>query len=286
MAENKRLTILEELFAFEHTTFDISLVYIGMLFAASISSLTLYKIILITVAFFAARAAAMIMNRYAGRENDLLDANKRRRASMGISKDILLDCFCIFAAVLVLSSYLLNLLAFSLTPILLAWFIIDPMLKPHTEHRHYNIGMMMGFGIFAGYIGALGRLPLALPLWLLFIAVILIGGGSDIIYTVSHMDFDRNHGLKTYASKHGAETALRYSLYSHILAALFLVLFGIASRSVIILIGTILASGVLLLEHRKTNYDKKTFRVYGIAHYKGYVGLILLASTVAAFIPL
>ena len=286
MAETKRLTILEELFAFEHTTFDICITYIGMLFAASVTGITLYKIILITVAFFAARSAAMIMNRYAGRRTDLQDESKGRRDSMVISRDGLIAIFMAFAAVFLVSAYLLNLLVLFLAPIVLLWFIVDPYLKTHTSHRHYDIGIMQGLGMFGGYMGASGAAPLTMPLYLLFIAIILIGGGSDIIYTVSHMEFDKKHGLKTYASKYGAEKALKYSLYSHVLAGLFMVLFGVSTGSWIIASGAIIAAVVLVSEHRGANYDSRSFKVYGIAHYKGYVGIILLLSVMIAFVTL
>lgn len=147
IAKTKILTILEELFTFEHATFDICLTYVGMLFTVTIVHITFYKVALITVEFFAARTSAMIMNRYAGREIDLMDDKKGRRASMAISKNglLTLTLFFVSAGIFLVTASLLNTLALLLAIVALSWFTFDPHLKPRSPHRHFNIGIMQGF---------------------------------------------------------------------------------------------------------------------------------------------
>ncbi len=276
MEVNKALRVMQELFAFEHTAWGLCLVYIGMLLA----SFSVYKLVFITVAFFSARLAAMTMNRYVGREYDMLNEEKRNRESMGIRKKSLLAIFVIFGLIFMSSAYALNPLAFVFSPLILLLFIIDPHLKKHTKERHFNIGLMHGFGALGGYIGANGAFPATLPVYMLLLAALFIGSGSDMLYSIPFMEFDRKHKLKTYASAYGADTAKRSAYGYHIIGSIFLIIFALSLNSRIVFAGSVVAIAILMSQHHGRKAAEKNFLQIGTAHYKSYAGIVLLASVI------
>ncbi len=276
MEENKIKRLLIELLAPQFMLFNLCFVYIGMLFAPSLTPLT---ILIITVAFISARSAGVLMNRYIGREQDLGNPKKAsRRVSLGIAKGTVLAFFVAAAAIFVACAYLLNSLSLYLTPIVLVLFVIDPVSKSYTNKRHVWLGAIESIDVMAGYIGAVGMFPTNLALYVLMMAILLVGIGLDSMISIVHAEFEKKQGMKTLASTMGVPKALEISLYSHIAAAALIVVFALLSGGIPILIGAILACAVLLLQHRGIRPYDDTDVVRRVALYNTLTSFILLIS--------
>ena len=258
--------------------YNISFVYIGMLLA---NGLTLTIFILITIAFFSARTAAFIMNKYVGREIDLKNKKKLKQdASLSVPKKVLLSIFIIATVVFMACAYELNTLALLLAPLVLLLFIVDPMLKRHTPSRHFSIGLVESFSALAGYIGVTGAFPIALPLYFLMVGMIFIGSGFDIIYSVVYVDFDRKHGLRTYPVRYGVDGALKISAVLHAAASACLIMFASLVGSYVILIGALASIVTLSMEHIGINKNDDNDLMRRFKYYNSLLAMLLLASVV------
>ncbi len=279
MGAHETLRVLQELLVFQHTIFDLSFVYIGMLLAGVPEARVF---LLITIAFFSARFSAMLMNRYVGREYDLLNKGKRHMQSLSLSKGLILIAFLASALVFIFSAYLLNSLAFMLSPLVLLLFVIDPVSKRKTKQRHFLIGLMMGLGVFGGYIGNAGLFPTTVQPYLLLFSILFVGAGFDMAYSIAYMAFDKAHGLRTYPAFYGADRSLRYSLYAHSFASLLIILFGISTHSYAVAIASLIAALLLLLEHHGVD-SRNPGRIAGrFILYNASTAILLLASVIAA----
>lgn len=264
----------------EHTLFVLPFVYIGMLFSGNA---TIAVFSLITVALVCARGAAFSINRYAGLKYDIKNPKKRAWSSVSLySRGEMLVIAVFFSLAFMLSAYLLNNLAFILSPFVVAIMVLEPYTKKYTAHRHFIMGFVIGMGIFGGYIGAKGAFPTTLPLYLLLLGYAAFSGANDIIYTLNHVDFDRENGLKTYPAKYGVESSLRYSYYGHNIAILMFIAFGFLSGKAMIVAGAFLAYLVLMAEHRDINHQNPKSLQIAFFNYNILVSTIILLSVIVA----
>src|SRR5512135_3407524 len=116
-----RIKIILEMIKFEHTVFALPFAFTGALLAAK--GLPSWRTIFwITVAMFGARSAAMGFNRWADRKFDAANPRTRTRAlPLGHVSPGQVILFTVASSVLlVLAAYMLNPLAFYLSPVALA----------------------------------------------------------------------------------------------------------------------------------------------------------------------
>lgn len=276
METDKLIRITKELFDLRFLVYNLCFVYIGMFLAQAYS---IQIAVLITIAFVAARSAGILMNRYVGREEDLMNRSKvKTMPSLKVPKRTILMLFFACSAIFLLSAFLLNRLALILAPIPLIVFVIDPMTKRHTSKRHYVIGIIQSFDVIGGYIGASGAFPTSIPVYLLAFAILFIGNGLDILISVRKVKFDAKHKLKTIASTKGIHTALNYSIYSHINGSILLVLFAITTGSSIVIAGSIVASLFMLAQHIGIDPKNGADIVARVVKYNTLSALILFFS--------
>ncbi len=274
MEAAKTVKVAQELFTFEHTVTDLSMVYVGALFSARVSA---YAFLLITAAFLSARGAGMLLNRYAGREFDVINKKKRGMQSLLISQNAVLYSAIVLSSVFVTSAYLLNTLSFALSFLLIALFLIDPHLKKYTHHRHFSVGSIIGLGVLGGYIGATGNFPSTVPLYFITAAAVLLVTSADIIYTIRHSDFDKKHGLKTYVVSYGEKKARINSRYLNIFASILILIFGITSNSLTIFAGTSIAMLVLIASTEAVYGSSKSTHLTFVS-IETIIWLLLLVS--------
>jgi 4-hydroxybenzoate polyprenyltransferase len=275
MAGLEKLTGIAELIKIESSAFVLPFTYIGMLLAGTY---TIVTFILITIALITARGAAFCANRYIGRKYDLGNPKKSKWISVRLyTKNELLAVFAFFAVVFLACAYCLNLLAFVLAPFVLLVVVVEPYLKKYTAHRHLIMGLVIGLGIFGGYIGASGQFPTTLPLYVLLLGYMCFSGGSDVIYSLNHVSFDKKNGLRTYPVKYGVELSKQISAGLHYWAAALFILFGSELGSVYIVAGGLIALMIFFFEHR--NIDKRPLATTFL-YYNAAVSLLMLFSVI------
>jgi 4-hydroxybenzoate polyprenyltransferase len=278
VATPKKLSGIFALIKLENTIFVLPFTYIGMLLARQFA---LPTFILITLALVFARGAAFTANRYSGFGLDAKNPKKKNFPSVSIySKNDLIFIFVAFAVLFELCAYLLNSLAALLAPIVLVIVIIEPIAKRYTSHRHLTMGLVIGLGILGGYVGASGAIPTTLPPYILLFGYAVFSGGSDVVHTLMHVDFDRKNGLKTYPVKYGVEKAKQISKYLHYWASALFIEFGALLGSTAIVAAGALTLAIFFFEHR--NLSEKSDRSIATTffYYNALVSIVMLLSVI------
>ncbi|MGC8648993.1 MAG: UbiA-like polyprenyltransferase [Candidatus Micrarchaeia archaeon] len=271
--KNKRKNVffgISDMLKLKYTIFSLFFIYIGMLLAAIP---TLMQFILLNIAAVFARASGMSANRYIGYDYDKKNPKKKMWSSIRLfKKNEILLLFVLFSFIFILSAFFLNLLAFILSPLVILLFIIEPKIKKYTQHRHLIMGLINGLGIFGGYIAITGTIPYFWSIFILWLGYGFMLGGSDIIYSMNYIEYDKKNKLKTYPVVYGKKHADLYSIYFHTISFLFFLMFGIIINSIFIIIA-VLASGIVLtLWHIKI----KTIPNISFSYYNGLISTILL----------
>lgn len=216
-----RLRIILEMIKFEHTVFALPFAFLGAVLAARGFpgwETTLW----IVLAMAGARSAAMAFNRFADRFYDALNS---RTAGRALPRGLVSANFVLFfvvasAALFVLSSWMLNDLAFQLSPAALAIVLSYSYTKRFTSFSHLFLGLALAIAPVGGWIAVRGVLEL--PPFFLAAAVLFWVGGFDVIYACQDIDFDRRVGLHSLAVRLGVRNALRLSVFFHVLMMVFL----------------------------------------------------------------
>ncbi len=284
MGVAEKVTRVPELIKFENSLFGLPFVYIGMLFAGTP---TVLKFVLITIALLTARATAFSANRYLGREYDAENPKKRNWANVNLySKGEMLVIFLAFSAVFIASSYLLNFLAFVLAPLIIVIVLLEPSAKRYTPHRHLLMGAVIGLGIIGAYIGMTGAFPTTLPLYILFLGYVCFSAANDVIYTLSHRDFDKKAGLKTYPTVYGPTKAKEISFFLHMWAGALFAYFGLLILSWPVIVAAVISMFVFTREHKFLASNPKNVIVPFFNYNIAVSFLMLLAYTAGFILPI
>ncbi|MDI6829648.1 MAG: UbiA-like polyprenyltransferase [Armatimonadota bacterium] len=221
----RKLKIILEMIKFEHTIFALPFALMSMMLAAD--GLPERRVIIwILVAMVGARSSAMAFNRIADLTYDRLNP---RTADRALPKGILsvgeVWLFTFFSAVtFVFASYMLNSLAFALSPLALLIILGYSYTKRFTSLTHLVLGLALGIAPVGAWIAVRGQFNIA-PI-VLSAAVMFWTAGFDIIYALQDIEFDRQQGLFSIPRFLGINRSLIVSKLFHFTAVLLLILFG------------------------------------------------------------
>lgn len=245
----KKLLIVLEMIKFEHTVFALPFALLGAFLAAG-GLPSWEKLFWIVIAMFAARSAAMAFNRLVDRE---YDGKNPRTAQRHLPRKVLSPGFVASfvvgnAVLLVLASWMLNPLAFYLSPVALVIVLFYSYTKRFTAFSHVALGLALAIAPVGGWIAVRGEMGGAI--FYIAAAVLLWVGGFDIIYGCQDYKFDREAGLFSLPSRIGIPNALLLAKCFHVVMVLLLIQafleFGLGSLS---WIGLALAIISLTYEH-------------------------------------
>lgn len=234
----------------EHTLFALPLAMTGAVLAAR--GLPDAKVlVLVAVAFTAARSTAMAFNRLVDRRFDAANPRTANREipSGHVTSTQAWALVAISTSIFFLAAWSLNDLCFYLSGPALAVLLAYSYTKRFTALCHIFLGLCLGLAPMAGWFAVTGTwswVPAVLSL-----GVVLWVSGFDIIYACQDVDFDRRTGLHSLPARLGPQRALKIAAFSHFAAFALFVTTGFAA-----LLGTpfyvvILVTGLLLLvEHR------------------------------------
>ena len=224
------LRVYLEMIKFEPSIFALPFAMIGMMWG----SLPLHgsawpgveKFLLIVVAMVSCRSAAMAWNRIADREIDARNPRTKMRAIPAGLLTLRQSSIFFYGSCLIffLAAFLLNPLAFYLSPIALGTTLFYSVTKRFTPLCHFVLGLSLGIAPAAAWIGATGTLHWAIvPITF---GVLFWTAGFDLIYALQDEDFDRENGLRSMPETIGKVGALRLSRVCHLLAVGLLALGG------------------------------------------------------------
>jgi len=237
-----------------HTVFSLPFAFVGVAAASRVRPVTVRTLLLVVVAFGAARFAAMGFNRIADRRLDELNPRTASR-ELPARRMSLAEAWLLVVAMsglFVLAAGLLNPLCLVLSPVALAWVTVYSYAKRFTALSHLWLGVGMAISPVGGYLAVTGAW--STPWWVILLLALVVtcwGGGFDVLYSLQDESFDREHGLKSLTVALGAPRAIFAARMLHGLAAAALVGFGLAAGfGAWYFVGTLLALGLLVWEHR------------------------------------
>jgi 4-hydroxybenzoate polyprenyltransferase len=215
-----------------HTVFSLPFAFVGVAAASRLRPVTVRTVLLVVVAFGAARFAAMGFNRIADRRLD--GANPRTAGrELPTGRMSLAEAWLLVAGMsglFVVSAALLNPLCLALSPVALAWITVYSYSKRFTALSHLWLGLGMAIAPVGGYLAVTGAW--SSPWWVIVLLALVVtcwGGGFDVLYSLQDEQFDREHGLRSMTVALGPTRAIAVARLLHTAAAVALVAFGVSA---------------------------------------------------------
>ena len=210
----RSLSTVLEMIKFEHTIFALPFALLGMILAAE-GWPSWWTVLWILVAMVGARSAAMGFNRLVDWK---IDAANPRTATRAIPAGLVTPRWvglfvAASAAVLVLAAWMLNPLAFYLSPLALGILFLYSYTKRFTWGSHLVLGLSLSGAPLGAWIAVRGDIRPA-PL-LIAACVLLWTAGFDVLYALQDLEFDRRSGLFSIPARFGVVGALWISAILH-----------------------------------------------------------------------
>ena len=201
---------------------------LAFLFLAANGLPTLATVVLVVIAFVAARNAGHSFNRWADRELDARNPRTRSRllATGGGSSAFALGFCAANAAVLIVAAYFLNPLAFVLAPVALVLVLGYSYTKRVTSFTTAFLGLVEAITPAAVYIAVRGTLPV--PVLLAVAGLLAWGTAFETVHSLGDLASDRALGLYSIPVRVGAGRSARLVPVLHAVALVLLALFGLA----------------------------------------------------------
>ncbi|HEU5040341.1 MAG TPA: UbiA-like polyprenyltransferase, partial [Gemmatimonadales bacterium] len=237
-----------------HTLFALPFALLGLLAASMVRPVGGRILLLVIVAFSAARWAAMGFNRIADREYDARNPRTRNRelprGALTLSQAWLsvLAASALFLA----AAALLNPLCLLLSPLALGWILLYSLAKRFTWWPHLWLGLSLAIAPVGGYLAATGRW--SEPWWTLVAVTVAVAtwvAGFDIFYALPDAGFDRREGLRSAVVRLGEPRAILLAKLLHGITVPALAAFGWgAGFGGWYFAGLVVAAAILAYEHQ------------------------------------
>jgi 4-hydroxybenzoate polyprenyltransferase len=237
-----------------HTVFALPFALIGVLAASIRAPVTVRMVVLVVIAFTAARWVAMGFNRIADREYDAANPRTRGREIPRGALTLRQAWVSVAAAAALFlgSAALLNPLCMALAPVALGWILAYSLAKRFTWWTHLWLGMSLAIAPVGGYLAVTGRW--SDPGWVLLAITVGVAtwvAGFDIFYALPDEDFDRRAGLKSLVVRFGERRSILLAKLLHGITIPAVALFGLgAGFGIWFLSGVAVAAIILAYEHQ------------------------------------
>jgi 4-hydroxybenzoate polyprenyltransferase len=237
-----------------HTLFALPFALLGVLAASFQARVPWRTVLLVVIAFTAARWVAMGFNRIADRRFDALNPRTSDR-ELPRGRLTLAQAWIsvVVAAVLfVAAAGMLNRVCLLLSPVALLWVMTYSLTKRFTWWPHLWLGLSLAIAPVGGYLAVRGAW--STPWWVLAAITVAVAtwvAGFDIFYALPDEAFDREAGLRSAVVRLGVAKGILLAKLLHGLTIPSLVLFGYgAGFGWIYYAGVAAAAGILVWEHQ------------------------------------
>jgi 4-hydroxybenzoate polyprenyltransferase len=271
----KTLSDFSELVMFKHSVFSLPFIFIAMVVAAD-GWFGWRLFFLGLVAAVSARNFAMGVNRYLDRDIDILNPRTAARPSVDgrVSTTQMAWFIVVNATMFIIVAYLINSLAFKLSPSILAVLGAYTFFKRFSSVAHLILGLSLGLAPIAGVVAVQNDITL----WSVWLAlgVMFWVAGFDLLYSLQDMEFDKANGLHSIPSKFGATKTMKIAQLFHLLTIILWFTFatstqlGVFGYLAIFFSATMLGYEHYLVNKDFTKIDKAFFTV------NGYLGFMFL----------
>jgi 4-hydroxybenzoate polyprenyltransferase len=236
-----------------HTLFALPFALLGVLAAARPAHVSVRTVVLVVLAFSAARWAAMGFNRIADRHWDARNPRTLNRELPQGRLSLLQASLSVIVAagLFFLAAALLNPLCLLLSPLALAWILLYSLSKRFTWWPHLWLGGSLAIAPVGGYLAVTGRWSdPGWTLWAITLAVATWVAGFDIFYALPDAGFDRAEGLRSAVVRLGESRAILLAKLLHGMTIPALAVFGYgAGFGTWYYAGLIFAAAILVYEH-------------------------------------
>lgn len=276
------ISVVLEMIKFEHTVFALPFALTGMLVAAN-GFPGWYVLIWIVIASVFARSAAMSFNRWADAE---LDARNPRTAVRAIparqlTKEFVLTFTGICVICFIVSAWMLNDLAFFLSPVAMLILLGYSYCKRFTSLAHVVLGLALAVAPVGAWIAVRGEFDL--PPIVLAMGVLTWTTGFDLIYACQDIEVDQKEKLFSIPSRFGKTFSINLSRILHGVAVLCFGGFGIlAGLHFTYYIGVAVAAGLLFAMQLVVNPDDVKKINLAFFTINSWVGIAIFAGTLIA----
>ncbi|MBK8086580.1 MAG: UbiA family prenyltransferase [Chitinophagaceae bacterium] len=212
--------------------------------------LIIQYLFLVILCMIFARSAAMAFNRYLDRS---FDAKNPRTAIREIPAGIISAnsalLFTILTSVLfIITTYFINSLCFSLSPVALLVVLGYSFTKRFTPLCHLVLGLGLALAPIGAYLAVTGKFAL-LPILFSFTVLFWVSG-FDIIYALQDEEFDKEYELKSIPASLGKAKALHVSEVLHVFGAGCVIAAGVCGGfGWLYWIGVAVFAGMLIYQH-------------------------------------
>jgi 4-hydroxybenzoate polyprenyltransferase len=269
-----------------HTVFALPFALVGATLASYRYPVRATDLLLILVAFTAARFAAMGFNRVVDRAIDArnprtsgreIPAGKlsTRQASIAVG---------VASMIFVLAAGLLNPLCLLLAPFALAWVFLYSYTKRFTRWAHLVLGFALAMAPVGAFLAISGRWSEpAAALLALAGAVLCWVAGFDILYSLQDEEFDRANGLHSVPAAFGVTGAIRISRLLHLVCVALFVATGMLfpELGTLYFAAVALIAVMLLYEQTLVRADDLGRIDAAFFNVNGAISLIFMALVIA-----
>ena len=242
-------------------------------------------LVLVLIAFVAARNAGHAFNRWVDRDLDAANPRTAGRALPAgrLSGRFALATTALSAAVVVVAAALLNPLALLLAPLALVLVLGYSYTKRWTAWTTPFLGLVQAITPAAAFVGLDASLPLAV--WLAVGGVLAWGTAFETVHSLGDLESDRALGLRSLPVRLGPERSVRLIAALHAAALVLLAAFGVVERLRLpydlglaaIAVGTLLTDRTLARHPREV--------VIPFRRHFAFAAVFLAAVAVALFVP-
>ena len=245
------------LIKFSHTIFAMPFALIGFFLGTQNYAFEWETLLYVVLCMIFARSAAMAFNRYIDRDID--KKNKRTSAIREIPNGTITEqnvlVFVIINSLLfITTTYLINTLCFTLSPLALLIILGYSYTKRFTALCHLILGLGLALAPIGAYLAVTSEFNL-IPI-LFSLSVLFWVSGFDIVYSLQDQDFDKTQDLYSMPVLIGKQNALRLSVLLHLTSVIFLAVAGsVAEFEKLYWIGFSIFSILLIHQHTLVKHD-------------------------------
>ena len=276
-----KLAIIFSDIKIQHTVFALPFAVMSAFLAAEGFPET-EKLVWIIVCMVGARSAAMAFNRIVDARFDKENPRTHDRALP--SGKINAGNYAVFliasSALFVFAAWMLNSLAFYLSPVALAIVFFYSLTKRFTAFSHFWLGLAISIAPVGAWVAI--REEISFTSLLLGAAVICWLIGFDILYACLDIEADRANRLHSIPERFGIETALKMAFASHAVMVVFLLV--LLEPTVLLgwvyLAGVALVAGLLAYEHSLIKKDDLSKVNMAFFNVNGIISIGLMAFVI------
>jgi 4-hydroxybenzoate polyprenyltransferase len=212
-----------------HTLFALPFAMLGVLAASFVAPVNARLVLLVVIAFAAARWVAMGFNRIADHRFDALNPRTAARELPAgtLTRTQAWVSVIVAGAIFFWAAAAINPLTRLLSPFALAWVMLYSLSKRFTFWPHLWLGLSLAIAPVGGYLAITGAW--SEPWWVLVVITVGVAtwvAGFDVFYALPDEAFDRATGLRSAVVRLGISRAIIFAKLLHGVTIPMLALFG------------------------------------------------------------